>query len=96
VRGNWWRVAALVLFVTIIALVLGPLVGTLLLFVTTASFNFVNLIAGVVECVVLPFAAIATTYMYFDLLVAQQSEGDIAEAGDVLPIEGTPTALVPR
>jgi len=39
VRGNWWRVASLLLFITTIALLLGPLCGTLLLFVTNASFK---------------------------------------------------------
>ena len=84
--GNWWRVASLRLFVTGIALLLGPLCGTLLLFVTHASFDFVNLVSGVVYAVVLPFAAIATTYLYFDLRVAKQNEG-AADNADILPVE---------
>jgi hypothetical protein len=67
VRGEWWRVASLTLFVTGIALLLGPLVGTLLLFGTNASFDVVNLASDLVYVVALPFAAIATTYLYFDL-----------------------------
>jgi hypothetical protein len=96
VRGDWWRVASMLLFVTTIALLLGPLIGTLLLFVTSASFDFVNLISSVVYAVVLPYAAIASTYLYFDLRVAkQQAETD--EADDVLPAEETlPAALAPR
>jgi hypothetical protein len=86
-RGSWWRVASLLVFVTIIALLLGPLVGTLLLFVTSASFNFINLIASVVYVFVLPFAAIASTYMYFDLRVAKRYEEEAAETADVLPVE---------
>jgi hypothetical protein len=95
-RGDWWRVASMLLFVTTIALLLGPLIGTLLLFVTSASFDFVNLISSVVYAVVLPYAAIASTYLYFDLRVAkQQAETD--EADDVLPAEETlPAALAPR
>jgi hypothetical protein len=85
VRGNWWRAGSLLLFVTVIALLLGPLVGTLLLFVTSASFNFINLVSGVVYVFVLPYAAIAMTYMYFDLRVAKNLEETTAEAGDVLP-----------
>ena len=87
VRGDWWRVALLLLFVTLIALLIGPLVGTLLLFVTHASFDFINLVASVIDAVVLPYAAIATTYMYFDLSVAKQAE--TAEEG-VLPVETPP------
>lgn len=94
VRGHFWRVASLLLFVTLIGLLLGPLVGTLLLFVTHASFDFINLIAGVIDAIVLPYAAIATTYMYFDLRVAKQREVETAETGDVLPAEAPP-ALAP-
>jgi hypothetical protein len=95
VSGDWWRVASMLLFVTSIALLLGPLIGTLLLFVTSASFDFVNLISSVVYAVVLPFAAIASTYLYFDLRVAKrQAETD--EADEILPAdEAPPTALAP-
>jgi hypothetical protein len=74
VRGNWWRVASLVLFVTLVALMLGPLCGTLLLFATHASFDFINLVAGVIDVIVVPYATIATTYLYFDLQLAKQTE----------------------
>ena len=67
VRGSWWRVASLVLFVTLIGLMSGPLFGAILLFVTNASFYFVNLISSLVYVFALPFVAIATTYLYFDL-----------------------------
>jgi hypothetical protein len=84
VRGSWWRVASLLLFLTVLALVIGPLFGTLLLFVTPASFNFIDLVAGAVNAVVLPYVAIATTYLYFDLRLEKQSE---PADGDVLPAE---------
>jgi hypothetical protein len=87
VRGAWWRVGSMLLFVTIIALLLGPLVGTMLLFVSSASFNFINLISSVIYAVVLPYAAIASTYLYFDRRVDKRLEADAAEKGDVLPAE---------
>jgi hypothetical protein len=73
VSRHWWRTASLTLFVTGVALVLGPLVGTLLLFATNASFDVVNLASDLVYVVSLPFAAIATTYLYFDLLSRNES-----------------------
>jgi hypothetical protein len=73
VRGHWWRTASLTVLVTGVALLLGPLVGTLLLFVTNASFDVVNLASDLVYVVALPFAAVATTYLYFDL--ASRGEG---------------------
>jgi hypothetical protein len=91
VRGSWWRIASMLLFVTLLALLLGPVVGTLLVLVSSASFDFVNLISGVVYAAVLPFAAIATTYLYFDRWVAEQREARAEEAGDILPAEGQAT-----
>lgn len=95
VRGNWWRTASLLLFVIVVALLLGPLVGTLLLFVTNASFDFINLVSSLVYVVVLPYAAIASTYLYFDLHVDKQHEAAIAQEGDILPVEALPTAVAP-
>jgi hypothetical protein len=68
VRRHWWRTASLTVFVTGTALLLGPLVGALLLFATSASFDVVNLVSDLVYIVALPFAAVATTYLYFDLV----------------------------
>lgn len=95
VRGNWWRVGSLMLFVTVIALLLGPLCGTLLLFVTHASFDFINLVSSVVYAVVLPYVAIATTYLYFDLRVVKQRVAETEEADEVLPVEAPP-AVAPQ
>src|SRR5262249_43711454 len=95
VRDNWWRVASMLLFVILIALLLGPLVGTLLLFVTNASFNFINIVSSVIYAVVLPYAAIASTYLYFDLRVAKQQEAETAQAGDVLPAHVPPAVAPP-
>jgi hypothetical protein len=70
---------------------------------TTARINpmptndFVNLISSVVYAVVLPFAAIAATYLYFDLCVAKQQEAETGEADDILPAEeAPPPVLAPR
>jgi hypothetical protein len=92
VRESWWRVASMILFVTILALLLGPLLGTVLLFITNASFNFINLVSSLVYAFVLPYAAIATTYLYYDLRVADQQRVASAGAGDVLPEEATAVA----
>jgi hypothetical protein len=43
--------------------------------------------------IVLPFTAIAGTYLYFDLLVARQHEAATTEAADVLPVDA-PSGLV--
>jgi hypothetical protein len=86
VRHRWWRTATITAFVTGVALLLGPLVGTLLLFATSASFNIVNLVSAVIYVATLPFAAITTTYLYYDLNLREQLESTTAP--DVLPAEG--------
>jgi hypothetical protein len=96
VRGNWWRVASMVLFVVAVALLLGPLFGTLLLFVSSASFDFINLVSALIYTVVLPFAAIAMTYLYFDRRVAKRYEQETAETGDVLPADVPSAAMAPN
>jgi hypothetical protein len=67
VRGHWWRTALFTLVVTGGGLLLGPVIGGLLLLGTTAAFNVVNVVAGLVYAVTMPFVAIATTYLYYDL-----------------------------
>jgi hypothetical protein len=87
VRGNWWRSASLLVFITVVALLLGPLAGTALLFATSASFDFINLVSSLVYAVVLPFVAIATTYLYFDLRVRRTAEMAARGNDDLLPAE---------
>jgi hypothetical protein len=85
-RGNWWRTATIVLGLTGLALLTGPVVGVLALLFTGAAFDLVNLIAAIVYVAALPFAAVVSTYLYFDLRVRHQEAplGD-AVAGSPLP-----------
>ena len=87
VRRHWWRAASVTVFVTGLALLLGPLLGSLLLFATSASFDFVNLVSALVYLETLPFAAITTTYLYFDLSVRHRLAEQERPSADVLPAE---------
>ena len=62
-------------------------IGALLLLVTTASFNVINVIAAVVYVFALPLAAITQTYLYFDLRVEEKLAPAEAVATAVLPAE---------
>jgi hypothetical protein len=75
--------------VTGFALLLGPLVGSLLLFATRSSFDFINLVSGLVYAVVLPFVAIATTYLYVGLYVMERRREAAGERDAFLPAEAT-------
>jgi hypothetical protein len=77
-RGRWWRTAGIVA-VGVAALAAGPIVGVLILLVTTTAFDLVNLIAAGVYVAALPFAALVQTYLYHDLRAAP---GEVADTGD--------------
>jgi hypothetical protein len=85
-KGHWWRSASITGFVTGLGLLIGPVVGVALLFLTTASFRVVDLVAALINVAVMPFIAIATTYLYADLYVRDQlAEPEPVRA--VLPAE---------
>jgi Membrane domain of glycerophosphoryl diester phosphodiesterase len=85
VRGRWIRVASLVGLGVGIALAAGPLIGSILIFVSESSLAFLNLIAGIVYAFALPFVALVTSYVYFDARTREELEP--RDARDELPAE---------
>ena len=85
VRRQWLKVASYAVFGTALALVLGPLVGALLIILTSAPLSTLNLVAGVVNAVTIPFVALTTAYVYFDA----RARFELEPAGDAdeLPAE---------
>ena len=84
VRGRWFRVASLVGIGTLLALAAGPLVGAALIALTDAPLPLLNVIAGVVYTLAMPFVALTTTYVYFDVRVNDELEPAVPE---LLPSE---------
>jgi hypothetical protein len=66
VHGRFIRVGSLVGVSAAIALAAGPLLGVVLIFLTDMPLAFLNVVAGVVYALALPFVAIVTGYVYFD------------------------------
>lgn len=66
VRGRWFRTGSLVGVGALVSLVSGPLVGALLIFVANVPLAWLNIVAGLVYAIALPFVGIVTTYTYFD------------------------------
>ena len=85
VRRHWLKVASLVVFGGGLVLLLGPLVGALLILVTSAPFWLVNVVAGVIYALAMPFVALTTAYLYFDCRVRDELGAE--EVGDRLPAE---------
>jgi hypothetical protein len=84
VRRRWLKVASLIVAGGALVLVAGPLLGVLLILGTDAPFWLVNLVAGVVYAVAMPFVALTTSYVYFDAVVQGEL---VAPAADELPAE---------
>jgi hypothetical protein len=85
VRGRWLRVGSLVGLSALVALVAGPLLGALLIFVSDTSLVVLNLVAGVVYAIALPFVALVTCYVYFDSRARHELEPE--ERPEELPAE---------
>jgi hypothetical protein len=85
VRGHWLKVTSLVVVGGGLVLVLGPLIGALLILATSAPFWLVNVVAGVIYAVTMPFVALTTAYLYFDCRVRHEQHADAV--GDRLPAE---------
>ena len=85
VRGRWLRVASLVGLSAAIALAAGPLLGALLILATSAPLALLNVVAGVVYALAMPFVALVTAYVYFDARVREELEPD--DGATELPAE---------
>ena len=85
VSGRWLRVASLVGVGALIALAAGPLIGALLIFLTNAPLALLNIVAGIVYALAMPFVALTSSYVYFDARVREELEQE--EAPPVLPAE---------
>ncbi len=86
VRLQWLKVGTLVVVAAAIAIVSGPLIGALLILLVDAPFAFVNVLAGLVYAVAMPFVGILTTYVYYDTL-ARERLGEREPTPTELPAE---------
>lgn len=85
VRGHWLKVASLVVVGGGLVLILGPLVGALLILATSAPLWLVNVVAGAIYAVTMPFVALTTAYVYFDCRVRDEIRA--VEGDERLPAE---------
>jgi hypothetical protein len=74
VQRRWIRVGSLVGVSAALALFAGPLLGAILIFATEAPLALLNVFAGVVYALAMPFVALVTSYVYFDARVRFELE----------------------
>ena len=87
VRGHWLRVASLVGVGTALALAAGPFLGALLILLTDAPPALLNVVAGVVYALAMPFVALTTAYVYFDRRTRLELEPERESHPSELPAE---------
>jgi hypothetical protein len=85
VRGGWLKVGSLTVAAGALALAAGPLIGALLIFLTSIPLSFINVIAGLVYALAMPFVALTTACVYFDARVRDALEPE--HVPDALPAE---------
>ncbi len=85
VRRRWLKVGSLVGLSAAIALLTGPLLGAILILATETPLALLNIVAGVVYALTLPYVAIVTTYVYAD--AATRHQLDTADEPSHLPAE---------
>jgi hypothetical protein len=85
VHGRWLRVATLVGIGAVLALAAGPFLGALLILLTNAPLPLLNIIAGVVYALAMPFIALTSSYVYFDARVRHELAPE--RGPDELPAE---------
>jgi len=74
VRRRWLRVATLVGVGAVLALAVGPLLGAFLILLTDAPPPLLNVVAGIVYALTMPFVALMSAYVYFDARVRNELE----------------------
>jgi hypothetical protein len=74
VSRRWLKVSSLIVAGALLVVIAGPLAGVALILTTSISFWLVNVIAGVVYAVTMPFVALTTVYAYFDARVRDELE----------------------
>jgi hypothetical protein len=76
VRRRWLKVASLIVAGGTLVIVGGPLIGAILILATDAPFWLVNVIAGVIYAVTMPFVGLTTAYVYFDARTRGELEAE--------------------
>jgi len=85
VRHDWLKVGSLTIAGAAVALVAGPLVGALLIILTSAPLPALDVVAGIIYALTLPFVALTTAYVYFDTRVRDELTAQPGD--DRLPAE---------
>jgi hypothetical protein len=85
VRRGWLKTGSLSVVGAALAIIAGPLLSALLIVFTSVPLGLLNIIAGLIYVVAMPFVALATIYVYFDMRV--RDELAVEHGSEPLPPE---------
>jgi hypothetical protein len=85
VGKDWLKVGSLTIAAAAVALVTGPFVGALLIILTNAPLQSLDVVAGIIYALAMPFVALTTAYVYFD--TRARDELGAVQGPDRLPAE---------
>ena len=71
----------------LLAGIVGPILGTLLILVTGLPFPVANVVSGVTYAVLMPYVGLTVAYLYFDVRIRSELAGGEAGPPSVLPAE---------
>jgi hypothetical protein len=74
VRHGWLKTGSLSVVGAVLAIIAGPLLSALLILLTSVPLGLLNVISGLIYVVAMPFVALATIYVYFDMRVRDELE----------------------
>ena len=78
----------------LLAGIVGPILGTLLILVTGAPFPIANIVAGVTYAVLMPYVGLTMAYLYFDARVRSELAHEDVNRPRTLPAEIEPLRAV--
>jgi hypothetical protein len=85
IRGHWWRTAAIAAVLFLLLLLLGPVTGIFIIFVTDAPLSTINLIGSALFVLVLPYAAVCLTLLHLDLTSRRRQAAAETSSPGMLP-----------
>ncbi len=74
VRHGWLKTGSLAVAGAVLAIIAGPLLSGLLILLTSVPLALLNIVSGLIYVVAMPFVALATIYVYFDMRVRDELE----------------------
>jgi len=87
VRHGWLKSGSLSVVGAALAIIAGPLLSALLILLTSVPLALLNIFSGLIYVVAMPFVALATIYVYFDMRV--RDEVEVEHGAESLPAEIT-------